>query len=141
MKRCLTTHCLRAALLTFAIAALAASASADVVKVVVNDMIHPISDEYIGRALDYAANTHASAILIELSTPGGLVDSTRSIITKILASPVPVIVFVAPTGSRAASAGFYILEAADVAAMAPGTNTGAAHPVIMGEKMDPVMKE
>ncbi len=114
--------------------------AADIVKVAVHDMIHPISDEYIGRALDYAAATKASAVLIELSTPGGLVDSTRSIITKILASPVPVIVFVAPTGSRAASAGFYILEAADVAAMAPGTNTGAAHPVIMGEKMDDVMK-
>jgi len=117
------------------------TASADVVKVVVDDTIHPITDEYIGRALEEAKNTKAEALLIELRTPGGLVDSTRSIIEKIMASPVPVIIYVAPSGSRAASAGFFLLEAADVAAMAPGTNTGAAHPVLLGEKMDPVMKE
>jgi membrane-bound serine protease (ClpP class) len=121
---------------------LPACAAADVVKIVVHDTIHPISDEFIGRALDKAGAEHADAVLIELSTPGGLVDSTRSIIQKILASPVPVIVYVAPSGSRAASAGFFILEAADVAAMAPGTNTGAAHPVTLGgDKMDPVMKQ
>ncbi len=119
----------------------AAPARADVIKIVVHDMIHPVSEEFIGRAVDYAAAQHADAVLIELATPGGLVDSTRDIITKILASPVPVIIYVAPSGSRAASAGFYILEAADVAAMAPGTNTGAAHPVTLGgEKMDDVMK-
>jgi membrane-bound serine protease (ClpP class) len=116
-------------------------ASADVVKVVVDDMIHPITDEYIGRALEDAKATKADAVLIELRTPGGLGDSTRSIIEKLLASPVPVIIYVAPSGSRAASAGFFLLEAADVAAMAPGTNTGAAHPVMLGEKMDEVMKE
>ncbi|MGH9602001.1 MAG: NfeD family protein [Terriglobales bacterium] len=116
-------------------------APADVVKVVVNDMIHPITDEYIGRAIEEARNTKAEAVLIELRTPGGLVDSTRSIIEKIMASPVPVIIYVAPSGSRAASAGFFLLEAADVAAMAPGTNTGAAHPILLGEKMDPVLKE
>jgi membrane-bound serine protease (ClpP class) len=76
-----------------------------------------------------------------MRTPGGLVDSTRKIISKILASSVPVIVYVYPTGSRSASAGFYILESADIAAMAPGTNTGAAHPVLMGTTMDPIMKE
>jgi membrane-bound serine protease (ClpP class) len=80
-------------------------------------------------------------VLIEIRTPGGLADSTREIIAKMLASPVPVIVYVYPTGSRSASAGFYILEAADIAAMAPGTNTGAAHPVLLGTTMDPVMKE
>jgi membrane-bound serine protease (ClpP class) len=119
-----------------------ALARADVLKIVVHDTIHPISDEFIGRALDQAAREHDEAVLIELSTPGGLVDSTRSIVQKILASPVPVIVYVAPSGGRAASAGFFILESADVAAMAPGTNTGAAHPVVFGgEKMDQVMKE
>jgi membrane-bound serine protease (ClpP class) len=119
-----------------------AGASADVLKIVVRDTIHPISDEFIGRALDQAAREHDEAVIIELSTPGGLVDSTRSIIQKILASPVPVIVYVAPSGARAASAGFFILESADIAAMAPGTNTGAAHPVVFGgEKMDQVMKE
>ena len=90
----------------------------------VNDTIHPITDEYIGRALAEAERNKDQALLIELNTPGGLVDSTRDIIEKILASPVPVIVYVTPSGSRAASAGFFILESADVAAMAPGTNTG-----------------
>ncbi len=118
-----------------------ASASS-VIKIRLDDTIQPISDEYIGRAIEQARQTNADAVLIELSTPGGLVDSTRSIVEKMLASPVPVIVYVAPAGARAASAGFFILEAADVAAMAPGTNTGAAHPVNLGgEKMDDVMKQ
>jgi membrane-bound serine protease (ClpP class) len=113
-----------------------------VVKIRLDDTIQPISDEYIGRAIEQARQTGADAVLIELRTPGGLVDSTRSIIAKMLASPVPIIVYVAPAGGRAASAGFFILEAADVAAMAPGTNTGAAHPVTLGgEKLDDVMKQ
>jgi len=116
--------------------------SAEVLKIVVNDTIHPITDEYIGRALAEAERNKDQALLIELNTPGGLVDSTRDIIEKILASPVPVIVYVTPSGSRAASAGFFILESADVAVMAPGTNTGAAHPVTLGGgKVDDVMKE
>ena len=114
---------------------------ADVLKIVVNDTINPITQEYITRALDEAAKQHADALLIELRTPGGLLDSTRSIIEHILASDVPVIVYVTPSGGYAASAGFFILESADVAAMAPGTNTGAAHPVLGGGvKMDDVMK-
>ena len=120
---------------------LSSSASADVLKIVVNDAIHPITAEYIDRALQSAAANHDQAVLIEINTPGGLVDSTRDIIEKIIASPVPVIIYVTPSGSRAASAGFFILESADVAAMAPGTNTGAAHPVILGGKMDDVMKQ
>ncbi len=112
-----------------------------VVKIRVDDTIQPISAEYVDRAIEHARQTNADAVLIELHTPGGLVDSTRAIIQKILASPVPVIVYVAPSGANAASAGFFILESADVAAMAPGTNTGAAHPVTLGgEKMDDVMK-
>src|SRR6202167_1704615 len=115
-------------------------ASAQVLKIEINGTIHPITDEYIGRAIDEAVRNKDQAILIEISTPGGLLDSTREIIEKIVASPVPVIIYVTPSGSRAASAGFFILESADVAAMAPGSNTGAAHPVILGEKMDDVMK-
>ena len=128
-------------LILAAAVALAMNARAAVVQITVNDMIHPISDEFIGRALGEAQRTHAEAVLIQLQTPGGLIDSTRSIVEKLLTSRVPVIVYVAPAGSRAASAGFFILEASDIAAMAPGTNTGAAHPVILGgDKMDPVMK-
>lgn len=117
-------------------------AYADVLKIVINDAIHPITDEYVGRAIAAAEANHAEALLIEINTPGGLVSSTREIIEKILASPVPIVIYVTPSGSRAASAGFFILESADVAAMAPGTNTGAAHPVTLGgDKMDEVMKQ
>src|SRR5579862_7036168 len=116
--------------------------SAEVLKIVVDDAIHPITDEYIGRAIAQAEHEKDQALLIEINTPGGLLDSTRNIIEKIVASNVPVVIYVAPSGSRAASAGFFILESADIAAMAPGTNTGAAHPVILGGgKMDDVMKE
>ena len=118
------------------------SSAADVLKVVVNDTIQPVTAEYIARALEAAAANHDQAVLIEMNTPGGLVDSTREIIEKIVASPVPVIIYVTPSGSRAASAGFFILESADIAAMAPGTNTGAAHPVTLGGgKIDDVMKQ
>ncbi len=120
---------------------LATACSADVLRIAVNDAIQPVTAEYIGRALEAAAANHDQAVLIEINTPGGLVDSTREIIEKIVASPVPVIIYVTPSGSRAASAGFFILECGDVAAMAPGTNTGAAHPVILGGKMDDVMKQ
>src|SRR5215469_11867944 len=106
-------------------------ASAEVLKIVVNDTIQPITEEYIGRAIAEAHARNASALLIEMNTPGGLVTSTRGIIEKITTSPVPVIVYVAPTGARAGSAGIFILESADVAAMAPGTNAGAAHPVVL----------
>jgi membrane-bound serine protease (ClpP class) len=106
-------------------------ASAEVLKVVLNDTIQPISEEYLSRALDEAHRRNDQAVLIEISTPGGMLDSTRKIIEKISNSPVPVILYVAPTGSRAGSAGIFILESADVAAMAPGTNAGAAHPVLL----------
>ena len=117
-------------------------ASSQVLKIVLNDTIQPISDEFIGRALQDAKAQNAQALLIQINTPGGLVESTREIIEKIVDSPVPVIVYVSPSGSRAASAGFFILESADIAAMAPGTNTGAAHPVsLSGGKMDDIMKQ
>jgi membrane-bound serine protease (ClpP class) len=124
------------------IALFRAGASADVLKVVVNDTIQPITAEYISRALDEAYRRHDQAVLIEMNTPGGLVESTRQIIEKITASRVPVVLYVMPSGSRAGSAGFFIMESADIAAMAPGTNAGAAHPVVLGGgKMDDVMKE
>jgi membrane-bound serine protease (ClpP class) len=125
----------------FALLIATRAASADVVKIIVDDAIHPVVTERIERAIQEATRTHADALLIELRTPGGLVSATREIIHAILSSPVPVIIYVTPSGSNAASAGFFILESADVAAMAPGTNTGAAHPVIAGQTMDPVMKD
>lgn len=127
--------------IVFALIVASRAASADVIKIVVDDVIHPVVTERIARAIQDAQRTHADAVLIELRTPGGLVTATIDIVQEILSSPVPVIVYVSPAGNRAASAGFYILEAADVAAMAPGTNTGAAHPVIAGATMDPVLKD
>jgi len=127
--------------IVFALLVASRAASADVIKIVVDDVIHPVVTERIARAIQDAQRTHADAVLIELRTPGGLVTATIDIVHEILSSPVPVIVYVSPAGNRAASAGFYILEAADVAAMAPGTNTGAAHPVIAGATMDPVLKD
>jgi membrane-bound serine protease (ClpP class) len=139
MKPFFASRIFPALLLSFV---LCAASSAEVLKIVVNDSIHPITDEYIGRAIAEAERNKDQALLIEINTPGGLLDSTRDIIEKILASPVPVIIYVTPSGSRAASAGFFILESADVAAMAPGTNTGAAHPVTLGGgKIDDTMKE
>src|SRR5713101_8745874 len=124
-----------------AIFVLSSVSRAEILKIVVNDTIQPITEEYISRAIDEAQRRNAQALLIELNTPGGLVESTRDIIEKITASKVPVILYVTPTGSRAASAGFFILESADIAAMAPGTNAGAAHPVVLGGgKIDDVMK-
>jgi membrane-bound serine protease (ClpP class) len=118
---------------------IAASCSADVLKISINDAIQPVTAEYIGRAIAVAAANHDQAVLIEINTPGGLVDSTREIIDKIVAAPVPVIVYVTPSGSRAGSAGIFILEAADVAAMTPGSNAGAAHPVTLFGKPDETM--
>jgi len=106
-----------------------------------DDTIQPISEEYLTRGLELASANHSAAVLVELNTPGGLLDTTRSMVGKILASPVPVIVYVAPSGSRAGSAGFFLMEAADIAAMAPGTNAGAAHPVVEGAQIDAVMKQ
>lgn len=132
---------MKTATLAVLVLLLAVSAQAGVLRVVVDDMIHPISEEFIGRAIDEAAARKSDAVLIVLRTPGGLETSMRGIVKKIFESPVPVIVWVGPGGARAASAGFFILESADLAAMAPGTNTGAAHPVVLGsEKIDEIMK-
>jgi membrane-bound serine protease (ClpP class) len=112
-----------------------------VIVIHLDDTIQPISADYMARGLNAAAAQHANAVLIEINTPGGLLDSMRQMVSKVIASPVPVIVYVAPSGSRAGSAGFFLLEAADIAAMAPGSNAGAAHPVVMGAKLDDTMKQ
>lgn len=123
--------------------ALSCISAAQILKIVLQDTIQPVTEEYIARSIDEAVRRNDQAVLIEINTPGGLVESTRHIIEKISNSAVPVILYVAPTGSRAGSAGIFILEAADVAAMAPGTNAGAAHPVLLGPlapKVDDEMK-
>jgi membrane-bound serine protease (ClpP class) len=106
-----------------------------------DDTIQPISADYLKRGIDRAADIHAQAVLVELNTPGGLLESTRTMVGEILNSPAPVIFYVAPAGSRAGSAGFFLMEAADIAAMAPGTNAGAAHPVVEMGKIDDTMKQ
>jgi membrane-bound serine protease (ClpP class) len=98
----------------------------------VDSIIHPVSAEYMIATMDRADRAGATLVVFTLRTPGGLVDSTRDIITHMLASKTPVAVFIGPSGARAASAGFILTIAADVAAMAPGTHIGAAHPVAGG---------
>lgn len=103
-------------------------------------IIHPISAEYLTQTIDEADASDADVIVFILRTPGGLLDSTRAIVSRMIASRAPVVVFVGPSGSRAASAGFVIALAADVAVMAPGTHIGAAHPVSgTGEPVDDTM--
>ena len=103
-----------------------------VVEIHLNMMIHHVSAGYVVRGIKFANDSHADAVLLELNTPGGLETSMRDIVSAILNSRTPVVTYVAPSGASAASAGFFILEAGDLAVMAPGTNTGAAHPVTLG---------
>ena len=111
-------------------------------KLTVNDIIHRVSAQYITEGIDRADEEGAALVLIQLQTPGGLDTAMRDIIEKILNAKTPVVVYVAPSGARAASAGFLIAISADVAAMAPGTNMGAAHPVSgSGEAMDETMSK
>jgi membrane-bound serine protease (ClpP class) len=106
----------------------------------VDSIIHPASAEYMIETMDRADADHAVLLVFTLRTPGGLVDSTREIITHMLAAKTPIAIWVGPSGTRAASAGFILIMAADVAAMAPGTNIGAAHPVSgTGQAMDETM--
>lgn len=129
-----TLEFLLVVMLLGAIRAPAADAAPRVVVVELEDTIQPASLRYLERALRSAGEEQAALVVIELDTPGGLLDALRSMTTAILASDVPVAVYVTPSGARAASAGFFLLIAADVAAMAPGTNTGAAHPVTLGQQ-------
>jgi membrane-bound serine protease (ClpP class) len=112
--------------------ALASEVSAPIHVLSVADIINPVSAEYITESLKAAIQQGAHAFIIQLDTPGGLDKSMRVIIKDMLNSPIPIVVYVAPSGSRAASAGTFITLAAHVAAMAPGTNIGAAHPVAVG---------
>jgi membrane-bound serine protease (ClpP class) len=104
-------------------------------------MVHPITVEIVNHAIEQAQAQHAEILLVRLSTPGGLLDATRKLIEELEASPVPVVTYVTPSGARAASAGFFLLEAGDIAAMTPGTNTGAASPVLMGQQMEETMRK
>ena len=112
-----------------------------IIAVNVSGIIHPVTAEVIGHAIEQASKENAAAVLLRLNTPGGLIDASRQIASEIEAARVPVIAYVTPSGGRAASAGFFLLEASDVAAMAPGTNTGASSPVLLNQEMDPVMRQ
>jgi membrane-bound serine protease (ClpP class) len=105
-------------------------------KFVLKDTVQPVTEAELAQALTRASQDGAQAVLVEMDTPGGLVESMRGMVAAMMASKVPVIVFVGPSGARAGSAGFFLLEASDVAAMAPGTEAGAAHVVFMGGKPD-----
>jgi membrane-bound serine protease (ClpP class) len=114
----------------------------------IDGAIGPATASYIARSIDEARAQNAQCLVIELNTPGGLLDSTQKIVQSFLGSPVPVVVYVAPTGATATSAGCFITIAASVAAMAPATTIGAAHPVTIGgnptggeEKLDQTMKQ
>jgi len=126
--------------LLWAATAFAQSAGPHVIAVSIDGEISPITPEIIGHAIEQAQSENASLLLIRINTPGGLLDATRVLIQKLDASPVPVVTYVTPSGARAASAGFFVLEAGDIAAMAPGTNTGASSPVLLVGQMDQVMR-
>lgn len=133
----------RASVLVASLAALLCPAPlpAGVVEADIDGVVHPVTVRVLSSAMAMAEREHADALLIRLSTPGGFMDATRDIVGQVFHSPVPVIMWVGPSGARAASAGFFLLESGDIAAMAPGTNTGASHPVLaIGVDTDPVMK-
>jgi len=111
-----------------------------VIAVNIDGDIEPVTAEIVGHAIQQAESEHAEMLLVRLNTPGGLLDATRKIIEELDASDVPVVTYVEPSGARAASAGFFVLEAGDIAAMAPGTNTGASSPVLLVGQMDQVMR-
>lgn len=110
-------------------------------KLILDDTIQPISAGMLERAIARANAANADALLVQIDTPGGLVTSMRTMAGTILSSRVPVIIYVSPAGARAGSAGFFLLEAADIAAMAPGTNAGAAHVVFEGGKPDETLSQ
>jgi len=119
----------------------ASAAPPKIIAVDVDGVVHPITVEIVAGAIAQAKQQNASLVLVRLNTPGGLMDAMEKTIQEMLASPVPVATYVTPSGGRAASAGFFLLQAGDVAVMAPSTRTGAAHPVAMSGEMDSVMTE
>src|SRR6185503_1170539 len=110
-----------------------------VITMKIDGTINPASADFIHSGIKKAIKEKAECIIIHLNTPGGLVKSTRVIVSDILESPVPVVVYVSPGGAHAGSAGVFITLAAHIAAMAPGTNIGAAHPVASQGEMDTIM--
>jgi len=116
-------------------------AFADIIVISADGVVNPVMSEFISKSLDDAAENNSELVVIELDTPGGLDTSMRAIVKKIIASEVPVAVYVSPSGGRAASAGVFITISAHIASMSPGTNIGAAHPVAVGSKMDEDMAE
>ena len=123
-------------ILAFLTSATLAYSRPKVVQITIDGGIGPGIADYIESGIDYAAEKNAAALIIQLNTPGGLLESTRDIVQYILSADVPVVVYVAPSGSRAGSAGVFITLAGHIAAMAPGTNIGAAHPVGLGGQSD-----
>jgi len=115
--------------------------SQKVISITIDGTINPVSADFIRNGIEKAKKENAECLLIHLNTPGGLLKSTREIISHMLESPVPVVVYVSPGGAHAGSAGVFITLAAHIAAMAPGTNIGAAHPVTLQEQMDSTMGE
>src|SRR5690625_302064 len=109
-----------------------------VISLKVNDAITPSTENYIQRGIQKASASHAQALIIELNTPGGLLSSTRNIVGEILKSPIPIIVYVYPSGARAGSAGLFITLAANIAAMTTGTNIRASHPVVLHGALDSI---
>lgn len=116
-------------------------AAQQVISITIHGSINPVAADFIHNAIAKAAHDKAECLVIHLNTPGGLLKSTRMIVSDILESPVPVVVYVAPGGAHAGSAGVFITLAAHIAAMAPGTNIGAAHPVNMQGQVDSTMNE
>jgi membrane-bound serine protease (ClpP class) len=119
-----------AVLLAFAYFCCLTPAGAAISRIDINGSIDPITAEFVQHSIERAESDHAQFLLIRLQTPGGYGSSMEDIIGKMLSSKIPIVVYVTPSGAKAASAGFFILLAADVAVMAPGTNTGAAHPLM-----------
>ncbi len=139
-----TLHMLRTviiALVILAAAGLATAQSPPVHVITVDGTINPSTSDFIHEQIERAIEHGAECLVIRLNTPGGLLKSTRVIVSDMLGSRVPIIVYVAPAGSQAASAGVFITLAAHIAIMAPGTNIGAAHPVTLGEQQDSIMMQ